>query len=72
MSTMIQGYGRVAGFAVFHSISPRVECEDFFAWRMLVQQLREYSFFQSLRHFQTTDLPGIVGWNMQGFPFSRR
>jgi len=26
---MIQGYGRVAGFAVFHSISPRVECEDF-------------------------------------------
>ncbi|WP_155272652.1 hypothetical protein [Bifidobacterium pseudocatenulatum] len=30
MSTMIQGYGRVAGFAVFHSISPRVECEDFF------------------------------------------
>ena len=57
MSTMIQGYGRVAGFAVFHSISPRVECEDFFAWRMLVQQLHEYSFFQSLRHFQTIDLP---------------
>ena len=44
-------------FAVFHSISPRVECEDFFAWRMLVQQLHEYSFFQSLRHFQTIDLP---------------
>ena len=24
---------------------------------MLVQQLHEYSFFQSLRHFQTIDLP---------------
>ncbi|MBS7035335.1 MAG: hypothetical protein KH113_01580 [Bifidobacterium sp.] len=72
MSAMIQDYGRDTVFMVFHSISPRVECEDFSAWRMLVQQLREYSFFQSLRHFQTTDLPGIVGWNMQGFPFSRR
>lgn len=47
MSTMIQGYGRVAGFAVFHSISPRVECEDFFAWRMLVQQLHEYIPFSN-------------------------
>ena len=72
MSTMIQGYGRVAGFVVFHSISPRVECEDFSAWRTLVQQLREYSFFRSLRHFQTIDLPRIVGWNMRDFPFSRR
>ena len=72
MSAMIQDYGSDTAFTVFRSISPRVECEDFSAWRMLVQQLREYSFFQSLRHFQTTDLPGIVGWNMQGFPFSRR
>ena len=72
MSTMIQDYGSDTVSMVFHSISPRVECEDFSAWRTLVQQLREYSFFRSLRHFQTIDLPGIVGWNMRVLPFSRR
>ena len=45
MSTMIQDYGSDTVSMVFHSISPRVECEDFSAWRTLVQQLREYSFF---------------------------
>lgn len=45
MSTMIQDYGSDTVSMVFHSISPRVKCEDFSAWRTLVQQLREYSFF---------------------------
>ena len=45
MSAMIQDYGSDTVSMVFHSISPRVECEDFSAWRTLVQQLREYSFF---------------------------
>lgn len=57
MSAMIQDYGSDTAFTVFRSISPRVECEDFSAWRMLVQQLHEYSLFQSLRHFQTIDSP---------------
>lgn len=30
MSTMIQDYGSDTVSMVFHSISPRVECEDFF------------------------------------------
>lgn len=72
MSAMIQDYGSDTISMVFHSISPRVECEDFSAWRTLVQQLHEYFLFQSLRHFQTIDSPGIVDWNMRGFPFSRR
>ncbi len=72
MSAMIQDYGSDTVFMVFRSISPRIECEDFSAWRMLAQQLREYSFLRSLRRFQTIDLAGIVGWNMRGFPFSRR
>lgn len=72
MSAMIHGYGSDTVSMVFHSISPRVKCEDFSAWRTLVQQLREYSFFRSLRHLQAIDLPGIVDWNMRGFPFSRR
>ena len=72
MSTMIQDYGSDTVSMVFHSISPRVECEDFSAWRPRVQQLRESALFRSPRHFQTIDLTGIVGWNMRGFPFSRR
>lgn len=72
MSAMIQDYGSDTVSMVFHSISPRVECEDFSAWRTLVQQLREYSFFRSPGHFQTIDLPEIVGWNMRVLPFSRR
>ncbi|MGE4627016.1 hypothetical protein [Bifidobacterium catenulatum] len=30
MSAMIQDYGSDTAFTVFRSISPRVECEDFF------------------------------------------
>lgn len=72
MSAMIQDYGSDTVSMVFHSISPRVKCEVFSAWRTPVQQLREYSFFRSPRHFQTIDLSGIVGWNMRVLPFSRR
>lgn len=45
MSAMIQGYGRVAGFVVFHSISPRVECEDFPRGECWFHKLRKNPLF---------------------------
>lgn len=72
MSAMIQDYGSDTISMVFHSISPRVECEDFFRVANAGSTVARIFLFRSPRHFQTIDLSGIVGWNMRGFPFSRR